>query len=70
MNAKNRPIPGQCRPGGPEPCVLDRIYVRRRVPRDHQGPDPEWRGYDYVMVGDEILVIDPGTHEVVAIIEA
>jgi hypothetical protein len=31
---------------------------------------PEWRGYDYVMVGGEILVIDPGTHEIVAIIEA
>jgi len=31
---------------------------------------PEWRGYDYIMVGDEILVIDPRTHEIVAIIEA
>ena len=31
---------------------------------------PEWRGYDYVMVGNEILVIDPGTHEIVAILTA
>ncbi len=31
---------------------------------------PEWRGYDYIMVGNEILVIDPRTHEIVAIIEA
>jgi hypothetical protein len=31
---------------------------------------PEWRGYDYIMVGDEILVINPRTHEIVAIIEA
>jgi hypothetical protein len=31
---------------------------------------PEWRGYDYILVGDEILVIDPRTHEIVAIIEA
>jgi hypothetical protein len=31
---------------------------------------PEWRGYDYIMVGNEILVIDPGSHEIVAIIEA
>ena len=31
---------------------------------------PEWRGYDYILVGDEIVVIDPRTHEIVAIIEA
>jgi hypothetical protein len=31
---------------------------------------PEWRGYDYILVGDEILVIDPHTHQIVAIIEA
>ena len=31
---------------------------------------PEWRGFDYILVGDEILVIDPGTHEIVAILEA
>jgi hypothetical protein len=31
---------------------------------------PEWRGYDYIMVGNEILVIDPRTHEIVAILEA
>jgi hypothetical protein len=31
---------------------------------------PEWRGYDYIMVGDEILVIDPHTHQIVAILEA
>ena len=31
---------------------------------------PEWRGYDYILVGDEIVVIDPRTHEIVAILEA
>jgi uncharacterized protein DUF1236 len=31
---------------------------------------PEWRGYDYIMVGNQILVIDPRTHEIVAILEA
>jgi Protein of unknown function (DUF1236) len=31
---------------------------------------PEWRGYDYVYVGDEILILDPRTHEIVAILEA
>jgi hypothetical protein len=31
---------------------------------------PEWRGYDYVLVGDTIVVIDPRSHEIVAILEA
>ena len=31
---------------------------------------PEWRGYDYILVGDQILVINPRTHEIVAILEA
>ena len=31
---------------------------------------PEWRGYDYILVGDEIVVIDPRTHEIVAILDA
>jgi len=31
---------------------------------------PEWRGYDYILVGDEIVVIDPATHDIVAVIDA
>jgi hypothetical protein len=31
---------------------------------------PEWRGYNYIMVGDEIIVLDPRTHEIVAILQA
>ena len=31
---------------------------------------PEWRGYDYILVGDQIVIIDPRSHEIVAIIEA
>jgi len=30
---------------------------------------PEWRGYDYILVGDQILIVDPRTHEIVAILE-
>ena len=30
---------------------------------------PEWRGYDYILVGDQIVIINPRTHEIVAIIE-
>jgi hypothetical protein len=31
---------------------------------------PEWRGYDYILVGDQIVIVDPRTHEIVAILEA
>jgi len=31
---------------------------------------PEWRGFDYILVGDEIVIIDPHSHEIVAIITA
>lgn len=31
---------------------------------------PEWRGYNYIMVGNQILVVDPRTHEIVAILDA
>jgi hypothetical protein len=31
---------------------------------------PEWRGYDYILVGDQILVVDPRSHEIVAVLEA
>jgi hypothetical protein len=31
---------------------------------------PEWRGYDYILVGEEILIVDPASHEIVAVLEA
>jgi len=31
---------------------------------------PEWRGYDYILVEDQIVVVDPRTHEIVAVLEA
>jgi hypothetical protein len=31
---------------------------------------PEYSGYDYIVVGDEILIIDPGTLEIVAVLPA
>jgi Protein of unknown function (DUF1236) len=55
------------------------IHVGARIPRHvHIYPlpvevvhvYPEWRGYDYILVGDEILVIDPASHEIVAVLEA
>jgi Protein of unknown function (DUF1236) len=31
---------------------------------------PQWRGYEFILVRDQILVIDPATLEIVAILEA
>jgi hypothetical protein len=31
---------------------------------------PQWRGYDYFLVGDQIIVVDPRTHEIVAVLDA
>ncbi len=31
---------------------------------------PAWRGYVYFIVGDDIIVVEPGTHRIVAVIAA
>jgi hypothetical protein len=55
------------------------ISVGTRVPRTvsfHPLPAevvtyyPEWRGYEFILVGDQIVVINPRTLEIVAVIEA
>jgi Protein of unknown function (DUF1236) len=55
------------------------VAVGTAVPRDvHVAvlpPDvvqivPEYEGFDYVMVGDQLLIIDPDTMEIVAILPA
>lgn len=46
-------------------------YVRTYpVPEDVWSIWPEYRRYVYIWVGDEILVINPRTHRIVAILEA
>jgi hypothetical protein len=32
--------------------------------------EPGWRGYDYFMVGEQIVIVDPRSMEIVAIIDA
>jgi hypothetical protein len=31
---------------------------------------PAWRGFEYILVGDQIVIINPRTYEIVAIVEA
>jgi hypothetical protein len=55
------------------------VSVGTRIPAEvhvHSLPQeviviyPEWRGYDYILVGEQIVIISPRTHEIVAVIEA
>jgi hypothetical protein len=55
------------------------ISVGTRVPRDvsfHPLPAevvtyyPEWRGYEFILVNGQIIVVDPRSFEIVAIIDA
>jgi Protein of unknown function (DUF1236) len=55
------------------------IAVGTRVPREgvsfHPLPAevvtiyPEWRGYEFIRVRDQIVVVDPATYEIVAILD-
>jgi hypothetical protein len=40
------------------------------IPRDIVEIEPEWRGFEYFLVGDEIVVVDPATLEIVAVLPA
>ena len=53
--------------------------VGARVPRDvsfHPLPAeivdiyPDWRGYEFILVREQIIVVDPGTFEIVAVLDA
>jgi hypothetical protein len=55
------------------------ISVGTRVPRDvtfHPLPAeivtiyPDWRGYQFILVRDQIVVVDPQTFEIVAVLDA
>lgn len=55
------------------------IAVGTRVPRDvsfHPLPAeivsiyPDWRGYEFILVRDQIVVVDPRTFEIVAVLDA
>lgn len=63
----------------PETNVNFTISVGTRVPRTvtfHPVPTelvtiyPDWRGFEYFLVGDEIIVVNPRTLEIVAVLEA
>lgn len=63
----------------PEANVTFNISVGTRVPRTvhfHPLPAdivtvyPDWRGYEFFLVRDQIIVVNPHTYEIVAVLEA
>jgi hypothetical protein len=40
------------------------------VPQEIIEIEPTWRGYEYFMVGDQIVIVDPRSMEIVAVIDA
>jgi hypothetical protein len=56
------------------------ISVGTRIPHEgielHALPSrvvtiyPEWRAYKYILVREEIVIIDPNTYEIVAVLNA
>jgi hypothetical protein len=55
------------------------IAVGTRVPHDvsfHPLPPeivdiyPDWRGYEFILIRDQIIVVDPQTVEIVAVLDA
>jgi len=55
------------------------ISVGTRVPREvtfHTLPErvvtiyPEWRRYKFILVKEQIVIVDPNTYEIVAILES
>ena len=40
------------------------------LPRTIVEIEPEWRGFEYFMVADQIIIVDPKTMEIVAVLDA
>jgi hypothetical protein len=47
---------------------VPRSYTVWDIPDDFYGYFPGYEGYKYIVVGDQLLIIDPDTLEIVAII--
>ena len=40
------------------------------VPAELVQIQPHWRGYEFILVGDQIIVVNPQTHQIVAVLDA
>jgi hypothetical protein len=39
------------------------------LPRAIVEIEPEWRGFEYFMIGDQMVIVDPRSMEIVAIVD-
>ncbi len=46
----------------------DRVHVVR-VPETLVRIDPQWRGYDYFIVEDQVIIVDPHDMRIVAVLD-
>jgi hypothetical protein len=47
----------------------ERVHVQT-LPSEVVSIYPQWRGFDYIVVHDKIVIIDPNTYEIVEVIES
>jgi Protein of unknown function (DUF1236) len=40
------------------------------LPRTVVEIEPAWRGYEYFLVGDQMVIVNPRTMEIVAVVDA
>jgi hypothetical protein len=50
--------------------VIPRTVVLHPLPASVIEIYPQWRGYRFVLVEDEIIIVEPGSYRIVAVIEA
>ncbi len=50
--------------------VVPRTITLHALPATVIEVYPQWRGYRFVLVGDEIIIIEPGSYRIVAVIDA
>ena len=66
---------GKVGAAGRKPVAITGEAVRERVhllplPQEVVTIYPEWRGYEFILVHEQILVIDPRTDEIVDVLPA
>lgn len=50
--------------------IVPRTVRLNRLPARVIGYAPQYRGYEYIQVGEEILIVNPRTHRIVAVVAA
>jgi hypothetical protein len=50
--------------------VVPRTIKLAPIPTTIVEIEPTWRGFEYFLVGDEIVVVDPATLRIVAVLPA